>query len=337
MSPLRIEPLATTGIGSLPHAQVEPALAQAFSVDIPYLPQLPRRDPAETMVFQTLDGLPGLRRGEDGRCTVRLDLWRREVAAFGRKLDRALSRREPSPFEPQVGSWRAWRPFLAELSSREVRLAKAQVCGPVTCLWSLRLDDGRPAAAEPDLARQIVSMVLARALALTRAVSAAGAAPIVFLDEPGLVSLDPRNPQHGLRLSELRRVTGALSKEGARVGIHCCGGTLGSVLLSLGAAYLSFDARLSLAALLAEKAAFAKFLEEGGRLALGITAADGGAAAGHEILAALGAADPDEKVLGQCLLTPACGLASGSPAESQRAFADLDAARTVLRGALGPR
>jgi hypothetical protein len=42
--------LATTGIGSLPHTDVEQALDLAFSVDIPYLPTLPHLGPAEEML-----------------------------------------------------------------------------------------------------------------------------------------------------------------------------------------------------------------------------------------------------------------------------------------------
>jgi hypothetical protein len=52
------ESLPTTGIGSLPYAQLEPAMQAALRLDIPYLPQLPRRDPAEMMIPQALEGLP---------------------------------------------------------------------------------------------------------------------------------------------------------------------------------------------------------------------------------------------------------------------------------------
>ena len=66
---------AITGIGSLPHTQMELALQMALSVDVPYLPQLPAENPSELMVPAALEGLPGLHAGEDGACTVDLGGW----------------------------------------------------------------------------------------------------------------------------------------------------------------------------------------------------------------------------------------------------------------------
>jgi hypothetical protein len=340
MSPLRIEPLATTGIGSLPHTQMELAIQQAFSLDIPYLPQLPRRDPAEFMIPQALDGLPGLRWDAEGTPVVHFKDWKREAAAFDKKLSRALDKGDLAPFEPQPGSSRAWKPFLWELREREVKLAKVQLCGPVTCAWTVRLDDGRPVFAEGDLLGQLFRLVMARSLAMARAVNEVGAAPIVFLDEPGLVWLEPRNPQHLLRLAELKLAALALTKAGARPGVHCCGNTKWGALLGLGLSYLSIDANLSLALVLEERAAFEKFLAEGGRLALGIVPTDLGAApdvaeqVAHAALETLRQLSPAAKVLGQCLVTPACGLALRSTADCEGTFAALERGRAVLRAAL---
>ncbi|HUB08026.1 MAG TPA: hypothetical protein VMB50_13530 [Myxococcales bacterium] len=343
MSPLRIEPLATTGIGSLPHTQMELAIQQAFSLDIPYLPQLPRRDPAEFMIPQALDGLPGLRWDAEGTPTVQHKEWQREAAAFDRRLARALEKGDLGPFEPQPASTRAWKPFLWEIGERDVKLAKAQLCGPVTCAWTVRLDDGRPVFADPDLLGQIFRLVMARTLAMARAMSQAGAAPIVFLDEPGLCWLEPRNPQHLLRLAELKLTVLALTKAGARPGVHCCGNTKWGALLGLGLSYLSLDAHLSLELVLEDRAAFDRFLAEGGRLALGIVPTDldskpGAAeAVALEVLATLERLSPAEKVLGQCLVTPACGLALRSVADCEAAFAALERGRALLRERFSPR
>jgi hypothetical protein len=343
MSPLRVEPLAATGIGSLPHTQLELAIQQAFSLDIPYLPQLSSRDPGERLVPMALDGLPGLEWDAEGRCTVQLKEWRREAKAFEKRLDRALQKGELAPFEPQATSCRAWKPFLWELRERSVRLAKAQLGGPVTCVWAVRTDDGRRALDESELGGQIYRLVLARALAMARAISAADAAPILFFDEPGLVSLEPRHPQHLLRLQELRLAVLALSKENARPGLHCCGNTKWSALLGLGLSYLSIDARLSLDSVLEESRAFDSFLVEGGRLALGIVPTDVGSSAeqaveiARGVLASLQRSEPGEKVLGQCLVTPACGLALRSVADTERVFSELQRGQATLRAGLAQR
>jgi hypothetical protein len=340
MSPLRIEPLATTGIGSLPHTQLELAIQQAFSLNIPYLPQLPRRDPAEQLLPMALDGLPGLRWDAEGRCTVQLEAWRREAKAFEKRLDRALQRDELAPFEPQATSCRAWKPFLWELAERKTRVAKAQLCGPVTCAWAVRLDDGRRALDEAALGGQIYRLVLARSLAMARAIDGTGAAAILFFDEPGLVALEPRHPQHLLRLQELRLAVLALSKAGARPGLHCCGNTAWGAILGLGLSYLSIDARLSLDAVLEDARAFGAFLDDGGRLALGLVPTDLGSspdlavAVARGVLTSFERSEPGEKVLGQCLVTPACGLALRSVGDAERVFAELAQGRAVLRDAL---
>ena len=52
---------ATTGIGSLPHTQLEMGLQAALALDIPFLPQLPVGRPSEFMIPQALDGLLSMR------------------------------------------------------------------------------------------------------------------------------------------------------------------------------------------------------------------------------------------------------------------------------------
>ena len=56
-----------TGVGSLPHTDVyEAATFVAETADLPYLPQLPNRDPSEGMLRQWAEGLCGAGGTEDG-------------------------------------------------------------------------------------------------------------------------------------------------------------------------------------------------------------------------------------------------------------------------------
>ena len=50
----------TTGIGSLPHHNIDTALEYSFQFGLPFLPQIPIRSPWELMITQALEGLPGL-------------------------------------------------------------------------------------------------------------------------------------------------------------------------------------------------------------------------------------------------------------------------------------
>lgn len=334
-----LPPRGTTGIGSLPHTQLELGLQMALQVDIPYLPQLPVGNPAELMVPASLEGLPGLRIDPEGLCTVDVEAWRSGKAALGERLDHALRTGELASLEPSPQAYRAWRPFLWEVEHRKLALAKAQISGPCTVRWVSRLAGGGAVSEVPELEQQIFRLVLARALAMVRALRRAGATPLFYFDEPGLYALDPRDPSHLLALQELKLAAAALQKEGALVGLHCCGNTSWGALLPLGFDLLSIDVRLSLEAVVAERAAFQAFLDAGGALSLGIIPTNldaqydvpGLVESVKTILrGALPPGVPLEAILDRCLLTPACGLGMRSLIDAERTFEDLKAAQRGL-------
>jgi hypothetical protein len=331
--------LATSSIGSLPHTQLELALQQALLLDIPAAPQLPRRDAAEYMVPQALEGLHGLRADAEGNAELDLDDWRRGAATLDARLDRALERNDGvQRFFPSAGAWQALRPFLWEVEQRKLPFAKAQIAGPFTLRWALRTTRGEPLAAAPDgrsIERQIFRLVLARSLALARRLRETGTTPVVFLDEPGLYAFDRRDPQHLVSLQELRVVVLALRREGALVGVHCCGNTEWGPLLGLGWDVVSIDARLSLEAVLAAGAAFERFLGGGGVLSLGVVPTDLSAPDDLDAVLRLARERLRRETLGRCLLTPACGLAMRTVPDAERIFAELRRAQQSLRADRG--
>ena len=198
---------AITGIGSLPHTQMEMALQMALAVDVPYLPQLPAQNPAELMVPAALEGLPGLESGADGACTVDLRTWEAGRAALDARIDAAVRTGDASAFLPGVAAARALRPFLWEVRERKLAFAKAQLAGPATVRWSSRLSTGEPLSSHSGLDAQVFRLLLVRSLALVQAVRAAGATALFYLDEPGLYALDTTDPAHVAVLTELHRVT----------------------------------------------------------------------------------------------------------------------------------
>jgi methionine synthase II (cobalamin-independent) len=203
----------------------------------------------------------------------------------------------------------------------------------------VRLEDGRPLSAAPDIEAAVQKLVLARALAMVRALRETGAQPILFLDEPGLYAFDRKDPQHLVALQELRIVLLALRKEGALVGIHCCSNTDWQALLGLEIDVLSLDARLSLGSLLANRAAFDAFVAAGRRLAIGVVPTNLDAAYDVGVLVDAVRATLEEHlgpqgsaaVLGKAWLSPACGLALRTVSDAERVFAELDEARALLR------
>src|SRR5260221_6409923 len=99
-----IQPLTTTGIGSLPHRDIGRPLDQAFRMDIPYLPQLPMRDPQEFMLAHALEGMPGICADREGMIAFDLDAWRKDGLPYDERLSRAIDHDELDLFLPRVAA-----------------------------------------------------------------------------------------------------------------------------------------------------------------------------------------------------------------------------------------
>ena len=334
-----LPPCATTGIGSLPHTQLELALQMSLQTDVPFVPQLPTGNPSELMIPAALDGLPGLSFDEEGMCTVEVGAWEAERGTFDARIDRAISSGDLNPFEPSPQACRAWRPFLWEVQQRKLPFAKIQIAGPATVRWVARTSDGLAASDAPALDQQMFRLILAKGLAMVKAVRAAGAVPLLYLDEPGLYALDLRNPRHVVVLQELKVMAIALQREGALVGLHCCSNTHWPSVLRLGLDIISLDVRLSLDALLEGSVDFLGHLMSGATVSLGVVPTD--LATAYEVTelaesveASLKATLPRPRaypdVLAQALLTPACGLGMRSVSDAERIFGELREARRAL-------
>ncbi|MBF5042825.1 hypothetical protein FGE12_10510 [Aggregicoccus sp. 17bor-14] len=333
--------LGTTAVGSLPLTQLELALQAALQLDIPALPQLPVGAPAEFMLPAALEGLPGLRADADGLCSVDPAAFSAGRAAFEERLEAALAPGGSlEPFEPSAAAARAWRPFLWEVEHRKLALAKAQLAGPFTVLGVVR---GAAGPELPGLEDAVFRLLLARSLAMVRALRRAGTTPLFFLDEPGLYAFARANPRQLLALQHLRLLVASLQREGALVGVHCCGNTDWGSVLETGVDVVSLDARLSLEPLLLARAALARFLEGGATLSLGIIPTD--LAAGYSVeervvsvAALLRAGLPEghsaQALAEHVLLTPACGLAMRSVVDAERILGELKQAQRLLREAL---
>ena len=163
-----IEALATTGIGSLPHDNVEDALSLSFRADVPYLPQLPKRDVNEYMLAYALDGMPGILVDEEGMITIDMATWRKGFLKYSERLALALEDQQPELLLPSNQSCSALRPFLDKLVEEKAPLAKVQMTGPLTLQWSLRTTEGQ--FPPPPVSAQVSRTVMAKSIALCRAV-----------------------------------------------------------------------------------------------------------------------------------------------------------------------
>lgn len=333
----------TTGIGSLPHTQLELGLQMALQVDIPYLPQLPIGNPTEFMIPAALERLPGLSVDQDGGVLIDDDQWKAAHEAFGQEIEAALSSGDLRAFEPSPAGCRAWNPFLFEIENRHLRLAKVQLAGPATVRWVAKTKKGDIASDNAKLDQQIFRLVLARCVAMAKAVRRTGATPLFFLDEPGLYALDTSDPRHLMVLQELKLLIVALKNEGALVGLHCCSNTDWTALFDLGLNLISADARLSLDAVLDGGDALHRYVQGGGALSLGIIPTD--LSSSYRVPELVDAVETSlratfrdeaifQQVASRCLLTPACGLAMRAVQDAERIFDELREAQRKFKGLL---
>lgn len=328
--------LSTCAIGSVPHAQMELALQFQRSFNVPTLPQQPRRDAAEYMLPQALEGLPGLTWCEDGQTSVDLATWEAGQKAFEERLEDTFRNSDRDAFEPSTHTTRAWLPFLWEVENRRSAFAKVQIAGPFTASLATTLNDGKPLANHPRASSQATRLILARAVAMVRSVKATGAVPLITLDEPGLCVFNRLRPAHVVALQELGFAARALSREGALVGLHCCGNTDWAGVLQLPFDMLSVDTRLSLEPLLSTGRVLDEYLARGGWLALGIipTSMPDSRSVQQRVddtLAKMG--KRRASILARSMLSPACGLALLTIKEAEQVLEDLRAAQTLIQDA----
>jgi hypothetical protein len=305
-----LRPGAATGIGSLPHRSVHDAATFALrEYELPAIPTLPRRSPAEGMIAQALVGISGVTLGQYGSIAVDID-----------HLD------PEAPVATDLGhdAYAGLRAFLTTAAARQLRgPVKWQFTGPVT-LGAALTRVGVP----PDRAFVVAARAVRAHLGVIAA-AVAGALPdspqIVWLDEPWMGELMsagfPIAPDPAI---DLLSTAMAMLEPTATVGVHCCADADVASLLAAGPAMLSIplDPRL------VDVAGYlSRFLEDGGYIAWGAVATDGPIATTSErawrLLSEVWCelvnrgCDPVE-LRQRSLVTPACGLGLHSPQVADR-------------------
>lgn len=258
-----------TGIGSLPHSNAQDALRVILNTlpQIPYWPQLPRRDFRENMYAQFSQDLP----------TVTIDLPHEWIGSvIGEDvLDQAEGfyarylAQDPDLFaigEEYAAGLYALRGEAAALG--RANWIKGQVTGPIS--FGLKVTDQnlRPMLYDDTLRDVLVKYIVRKAQWHENFISTLGT-PLTFVDEPSLAligaSVVALNRDEVIR--DLEEIY--VSIKGLK-GTHCCGNTDWSLLLGTSVDVISFDAYnyAENLALFAEDCR--SFLDRGGAIAWGI-------------------------------------------------------------------
>jgi hypothetical protein len=172
--------LLTTAMGILPHRDPDKALELAFSLDIPFWPQLPNLSFSEDTYVQTVKGMPGAEVDYEG---LRILF---DENAFYEGLEQYLSLDALDDiFAVTPGDSATYAGFLERASSAYPSL-RGQFMGPISLCLMVKDADNKPIIYRDD-AREVAIRHVAnrvnRHLADLRAINPRS---FVWVDEPGL-------------------------------------------------------------------------------------------------------------------------------------------------------
>lgn len=296
---------ASTLVGSLPHRDARRAAEFAWaSTDVPCIPSLPRRSPAEGMVAQAIVGIRGINLGQYGSLSI--DVARIDPLA-------------PVQTDLEHDAFGGFRAFVAH-GRHHVQTTgyagpiKWQFIGPVS-LGRALVRAGVPTHIAFSVAVRTVRQYL---MVMNRAVREAfpDNPQLVMVDEPDLGDLDdetfPIAPDTAIDL-----MSGALAavEREAVVGLHSCADVSIAHLLAAGPHVLSVPVS---SRLVDGATGLARHLDGGGWVAWGAVATDGPIGQSVERWCKRLASGWCGLVQGGCdaarlrqqsILTPECGLA----------------------------
>ncbi len=313
----------TTGIGSFPHQdekEVFRLILQSFP-EIPFWPQLPKRSFLEGMVVQYSEGFPSLKWNEKEQ-----KVWVDTSYGFDKEIEKFyqhLEEDDVKPFEI-TEDFAKGLDILKDLNSEdhreEIKFIKGQIAGPVTFGLALPDQEKNPIFYDPTLREVLIKhlSMKARWMEVRFNDLFPGVPAIIFFDEPSLSSFG--SAFSGLNREDVfHSLNECLEAVKGLKGVHCCGNTDWSVLLSTNLDILSFDAYGYLEVLSLYPKELKTFLEHGGILAWGIVPTSeavlkedskGLVKRFREGIETLSKKGIDPALLQRAIITPSCGTAS---------------------------
>jgi methionine synthase II (cobalamin-independent) len=312
-----------TGIGSVPFLSPERACQVILEQDylIPFWPQMVRVGPREEMLIQFSPPLPCLQPDLENR-TVRIDPSCNRSQALLDFYEKFLSGNlDFFALRPDFAS--GFFALIHEVQARKASAPylKGQIVGPVTLGLSLKDENDRLLIHDPELMDAVIKGLACQGLSQVEQLAALGKKALLFIDEPSLSGYGSAFTP--LSRSEVLDILGETirlirEKGDALIGLHCCGNTDWSLLLSLDLDLINLDAFAFGEAFLLYPREIRTFLEQDRAIAWGIvpTLDYTGRETPEALLEQLNGyfeslirqgIDP-ERLHSQALLTPACGL-----------------------------
>ena len=329
-------------IGSLPLKSHREAMEMILSCtpEIPLWPQLPYY-PAERMTRQFISGIPGLTEDDDNFYinTTGDDFTDKLTTFFQELIDGESQQTLPvhSPFNLSDETCKGFSVLKNTLQKAQKPFftVKGQITGPLTTGIALKDEDGNSLFYN-EMHREMITKLLAmrarwqaeqlRTLPLIHP-------PIIFIDEPGMVSFGSTSLTTVTRemVSQVvEEVIDGIIRGGGISGVHICANGDWEPALQSRAQIISFDAYSYFANFIIYRDQLTRFLAGGGLLAWGIVPTGNTEAIERESVDSL-----YDKWLEQChsitdlgfsysqicqqtLISPACGTGSLSLEHARR-------------------
>jgi len=333
-----------TGIGSLPYKDADAALELIFkySPDIPFWPQLPKRDVREAMVTQFSEKFPCLRLTKEGLIFTPNEKEKEEESFYEHIIANDIDYFNISE-DFALGLHRFYQK-LEKSSLKDILYIKCQITGPFTFAASLKDEQGLSLLHDPVFMQIFIKGLTMKALWQIKLFKKFGKKIIIFIDEPYLgcfgSAYTPINREGAIKgLSEL---TEGIKSEGVLTGVHCCGNTDWSIFTDISTMdIINFDAFSFLDRFLLYTDNLKEFLKRDGIICWGIvptqdclatessTSLVKKIAEGIDLLVKKGL-DRD-LLLNNLLITPSCGLGTLDTAKSEKIFELLFQISAIIR------
>lgn len=339
----------TTGIGSLPHKDVESALDLVFKYtpQVPFWPQLPKRDIREGMVAQFMQRLP-IPQSQDG------NLFPPDAFAYP-SGEKRLEEFYEKIINKDLNYFQITRDYAAGLYGFKERLQKqknllgkiefikCQITGPFTFAASIKDEEGKAYLHNPVYMQAFINGLVMKALWQIDFFKEFKKRIIMFVDEPYLgcfgSAYTPINREDVVR--SLTELTQAIKSKDCLIGVHCCGNTDWSIFTDTASIdIINFDAYGFKERFLLYAENLKGFLKRGGIICWGIVPTQeftGKESAqflqdkikdGIDILVKKGL---DKDLLSKALmLSPSCGLGSLDIRKSEAIFRLLSELKSIM-------
>lgn len=325
----------TTGIGSLPHKDVQAALGLVFKYcpQIPFWPQLPKRHIREGMIGQFSQNLPCVEMLSDGVVFNPQDKERKLEVFYEHIISEDTDYFKIT--EDFAQGLYGFRQRLEGSPLKDIEFLKCHITGPFTFAASINDEKGRALLHDKVFMQAFLKALSMKALWQLDFLKKFGKKMVVFIDEPYLgcfgSAYTPINREDVVR--GLAELTESIKARKALTGVHCCGNTDWSIFTEIKTLdIINFDAFGFLDRLVLYADSLKGFFARGGMLCWGIVPTQEfkgespdllykRISEGVKILVNKGL--DNGQLLKDLLLSPACGLGTLDETKAEAIFKTL--------------